>query len=624
MSIAAAASLMVLSCNKTDEKDSKEDGTEQEVDKPGDEDPNDPDNPGGDAPDNPGGEDNPGDEDDPGYDPDKPVEPVVNPDGELECPNPPTVGTVEIDKLYGYATGVTGGEGATASNILHFNDGKALQTWLLARAKVDKGNGTPTIIWLSGTFKPGDGRDFDSSHPWFDVKEVSNISFLGTDDFVMDCIGFFIVRSKNIIIRNINMRMPKADNSADGISMQSSEGIWVDHCTFTSVNQAHDYEDGSTDITHATKNVTVSWCRYIKTQKSCLVGHSDGANADAAITATFHHNWFQGSSSRHPRVRYGTVHVYNNLYDGCTTYGAGSAYGAKVLLEYNYFDAVHLPTDICTYPAKQSGSSWVSNLNGKVAGYLYPTQNKYVNKPDNASDPYPFYNIKYKAYNGETITPLTYADFKPSYSYMVTAVDDVPAVVSSGAGHGKLGWKEAPVAVNNGNVTTTDPTDPDPQDPDVEDPDDPFIPDGAAHTYTVYMNDDKSPAVVQTVDGKTGGNYFSTSTASSDFSNDYKGAVTIAGKTYNHGFKLDSKGYVSFTASSEYTTTLQFYFVRRKSGDAAKIALIEGSTEKQVWDTPYDTCGDSGVITLTKGTSYTIKQKAKEQALVLAVITESE
>ena len=560
---------------------------------------------------------------DPGGDPQDPPQPGEG--DELDCPNPPTVGTVELDKVYGYGAGVTGGEGATSANILHFDNGKALQTWLLARTKSEKnGDHSPVIIWLSGTFVPTDGRDFSEAHPWFDVKDVSNLSFYGTDDFVMDRIGIFCVRANNIIIRNINFRQPKANNGADAVSMQECDGVWVDHCTFTSLNQTKDYEDGSTDVTHASKNVTVSWCHYVKTQKSCLVGHSNSASADAAITATFHHNWFDQSNSRHPRVRFGQVHVYNNLYDNNATYGVGSAYGAKVLVEYNYFDGVRLPTDICTYPAKPSGSSMVSNLTGSVAGYLYATQDVYVNKPSNASDPYPFTNVAYTKYGGTAGTPLTYADFKPAYDYVVTAAEDVPTVVKDGAGYGKLGWKDAPVAVNNGGITEFDGSDPDdPSTPDPDDPDDPEDPgDESAHIYTLSM---QNGSIVQTQDGAAGASYFDASSSVANFSKDYSGSFTIGGTTYSQGFKMDSKGYVNFTTSSEFTTTVQFYFARRKSSDTgAKMQLIPEGGEAQVWETPYDTYGDSGVVTLEKGQAYTIKQKSSEQALILVVVKETE
>ena len=575
--------------------------------------------PGG-EPENPENPENPEDPQDP---------PTPGEGDEYTCPDPPTVGTVELDKLYGYAAAanVTGGEGASSANVLHFNSGKALQTWLLARTKSEKkGDHSPVIIWLSGTFKPDDGRDFSEAHPWFDVKDVSNLSFYGTDGFVMDRIGIFCVRASNIIIRNINFQQPKANNGADAVSMQECDGVWVDHCTFTSLNQAKDYEDGSTDVTHGSKNVTVSWCRYIKTQKSCLVGHSNSQSGDTQITATFHHNWFEASSSRHPRVRFGKVHVYNNLFDGNTTYGVGSAYGARVLVEYNYFDGVRLPTDICTYPAKPSGSSMVSNLTGSVAGYLYATEDVYVNKPDNASDPYPFTNVAYTKYGGTAGTPLTYSDFKPAYDYIVTAAEDVPTVVKAGAGYGKLGWSEAPVEVNNGGITDFDSTDDNPTDPDPEDPDDPENPedpgDGSAHTYTLSM---QAKAPVQTKDGTAGANYFDCSSSVADFSKDYSGSFTIGGTTYTQGFKMDSKGYVNFTTSAEFTTTVQFYFVRRKSTDTgAKMQLIPEGGEATVWETAYDSYTDSGVVTLEKGTAYTIKQKSSEQALILVVVKESE
>ena len=567
-------------------------------------------------------DDPPVDPDDPPVDPDDPPVPA-NPDGEFTCTNPPTVGDVPVDQAYGYGAVATGGAGGT---VYHFNNGPALQYWL-TKVRCKQSTQNPVTIWLSGTFTKNDGRA--SSSPWFDVKEVENITFIGTDDFVMDQIGFFIVRAKNIIIRNVNFRQPKADNGADAVSMQTSEKIWIDHCTFTSLNQTKDYEDGSTDITHATKEVTVSWCRYIKTQKSCLVGHSNSASADAAITASFHHNWFDQSSSRHPRVRFGTAHVYNNLFDGCSTYGVGSAYGAKVLVEYNYFDGVRLPTDICTYPAKDGN---VSNLQCSVAGYLYPTENVYVNRPSSPANknmpdnPYPLYNVQYTSYGGSPGTALTYADFKPSYNYIVTAAEDVPSVVKQYAGHGHLGYTEAPVPVDNAGISGggSDPGGDDPDTPGGDDPDDPIIIDGSAHVYTTYMAGEKSP--VATVDGVQGGSYFTTSSSSSNFSSDYNSSsVTIGGLTLKYGFKMDSKGVVSFKTSAQYNSTLQFYFVRRKSGDtAAQLQLVPTGGEAQVFDVPWDSVGDSGLITLQKDTEYSIKQKAKETSVVYVIVTETE
>ncbi|MDU1891080.1 MAG: fimbrillin family protein [Dysgonomonas sp.] len=385
---------------------------------------------------------------------------IINPEKDENQGPPAPEGDVELDKLYGYAEGTTGGEGGT---VHHFDTGTKFRDWLKLREKNKSTD--PAVVWLSGTFTKDDGRA--TSSPWFDIKRTSNISIYGTHDFKMQNVGFFLNEAENIIIRNVYIVMPKADNGADGISMQKSNRVWVDHCTFESVNQTKDYEDGSCDITHGTKNVTVSWNHFIKTQKSSLVGHSNSETGDTQITVTYHHNFFDQSSSRHPRVRFGKAHVYNNFFNQVTTYGVGSAYGAMVLVENNYFDGVHLPTDICTYPAKSSGS----NLQGSVAGYLFAADNEYTNKPANASDPYPFTNLQYLAYNGSTLsTSFTRADFTPGYTYIVDKTENINSIVPAGAGVGKLSnYATAPISVNNGNMPDTGETDPEEEIDDIID-----------------------------------------------------------------------------------------------------------------------------------------------------------
>ncbi|NDV63682.1 fimbrillin family protein [Bacteroides sp. 224] len=370
-------------------------------------------------------------------------------DKDEEIIDAPVVGKVDPTLLSGYGEKATGGQGATAENILHFNDGYAFAEWLKLREK--NKSMVPAIVWLSGEFTAEQGRS-----GMFDVKRTSNISFIGTDDFVMNKVGIFANEAQNIIFRNLHIKLPAY--SADGLSMQESNTIWVDHCTFESLNQTKDAEDGSCDITHGTYNVTVSWCKFVKTQKSCLVGHSNSnGSEDQNISVTFHHNHFDNSGSRHPRLRFGKAHVYNNFYDNVTTYGAGSAYGGKLLLEENYFDNVKLPTDICTFPAKKSGSNWVSNLTGSVAGYLYERNNTYANKPSDAGEVYPLVNTEYTAYGNESTklsTPLTYDDFKPTYTYVVDDLAELPEIVRTNAGVGKMsGYATAPIEVNNGGIT---------------------------------------------------------------------------------------------------------------------------------------------------------------------------
>ena len=146
---------------------------------------------------------------------------------------------------------------------------------------------------------------------------------------------------KNIIIRNITFEdtydcfpawsptdgeMGAWNALYDSISLRNTENVWVDHNTFrdreTLDSLAPFYfgvlfqrHDGLLDITNASDLVTVSWNRFENHDKVMLIGSSDGATADRnRLRVTLHHNLFDGTGQRTPRVRFGKVHVYNNYY----------------------------------------------------------------------------------------------------------------------------------------------------------------------------------------------------------------------------------------------------------------------------------------------------------------------
>ena len=77
-----------------------------------------------------------------------------------------------------------------------------------------------------------------------------------------------------------------------------------------------------------------------------LLGHSDdNASQDIGhLRVSYHHNWFDGTNQRNPRVRFGNpVHVYNNYYRANAGYGVASTENAGVLVEGNYFENVDDP-----------------------------------------------------------------------------------------------------------------------------------------------------------------------------------------------------------------------------------------------------------------------------------------
>jgi len=148
--------------------------------------------------------------------------------------------------------------------------------------------------------------------------------------------GLNVTRVRNVIIRNLVLR--NADD--DSINVQYSTNVWIDH------NDVANGDDGAIDIKRSSDFVTVSWNRLHDHDKSMLLGHSDtNAGEDVGhLRVTYHHNWFDGTNQRHPRVRFGDpVHVYNNFYGNVGSYGVASTEGAGVLVEGNYFENVEDP-----------------------------------------------------------------------------------------------------------------------------------------------------------------------------------------------------------------------------------------------------------------------------------------
>jgi len=149
--------------------------------------------------------------------------------------------------------------------------------------------------------------------------------------------GLNVSEDHNVVIRNLNF----TGWDDDAINVQtSSKNIWIDHNSFS-----NGY-DGAVDIKRGSDFITVSWNRTFNHNKTMLLGHSDdnGSQDIGHLRVTYHHNWFDGTTQRHPRVRFGNpVHVYNNYYDNNGGYGVASTENAGVLVEGNYFENVDDP-----------------------------------------------------------------------------------------------------------------------------------------------------------------------------------------------------------------------------------------------------------------------------------------
>ena len=150
--------------------------------------------------------------------------------------------------------------------------------------------------------------------------------------------GIRIKNSQDVEVRNLGIMNVDSDEG-DNIGLQQDNSyVWVHNCDFFYGDAGSDKDqvkgDGALDCKKSTY-VTFSYNHFWDNGKSNLLGLSEGSTDGLYIT--YHHNWYDHSDSRHPRVRYYSAHVYNNYYDGIAKYGAGSTLGSSVFMESNYF-----------------------------------------------------------------------------------------------------------------------------------------------------------------------------------------------------------------------------------------------------------------------------------------------
>lgn len=254
--------------------------------------------------------------------------------------------------------------------------------------------------------------------------------------------GFSVSGASLFELRNLAI-MKVAGGDHDGVTVQSSSYIWVHNCDFFYNERQDDPEgdkekgDGSLDTKHS-HYATYSYNRYWDTGKCNLQGSN---TSDTSDYITYHHNWFDHSDSRHPRVRVAHVHVYNNYYDNNDDYGVAATTGAKVFVENNYFDGCSRPMLI-----SMQGSETTGGLSKEDGGIIKAYGNIILN---GTHVPYSQNSVDFDYFDAATrdqqvpssVTTKkggrTYDNFDTAadfYTYILHDADDVPAQVAAYAG----------------------------------------------------------------------------------------------------------------------------------------------------------------------------------------------
>lgn len=223
-------------------------------------------------------------------------------------------------------------------------EGVGLQRYI---ESIRRGPATPVCIRILGTLDKSYLDSIGAAGEGLQIKGNSsyttmNMTLEGVGrDAAIQNFGLLFRNCTSIEVRNLAVILCMDD--CIGFDTNNSHA-WVHHCDFfygrpgSAADQAKG--DGTCDMKAGSKYLTFSYNHFWDSGKSSLCGMKSESK-DSYIT--YHHNHFDHSDSRHPRIRTMSVHIYNNYYDGNAKYGVGLTYGASAFVENNYFRACKHP-----------------------------------------------------------------------------------------------------------------------------------------------------------------------------------------------------------------------------------------------------------------------------------------
>ena len=236
---------------------------------------------------------------------------------------------------------------------------------------LQKGKETrPVDIRIIGTVTRNDLDKISSSSEGLQVKGKSaysdmklTIEGVGSDACIKG-FGILVRNAANVEIRNLSV----LNFMDDGISIDTSNcNIWVHNLDIYYGQAGSDSDqkkgDGSIDVKKS-QYCTIAYNHFFDSGKCGLV---DATPADSGYSdyLTYHHNWFDHSDSRHPRIRNGhNIHVYNNYYDGNSKYGVGVTSGSSAFVEANVFENCKYPMMSSLQGSDAKGKGVFSNEKG--------------------------------------------------------------------------------------------------------------------------------------------------------------------------------------------------------------------------------------------------------------------
>lgn len=232
------------------------------------------------------------------------------------------------------------------------------------------------------------------------VKEANYVTIEGVGDDATMVAGVAAFTSDYIEIKNLGLMKWGGGKDGDGVSLKKSTYVWVHNNDFFYGDAGSDADqvkgDGSMDLKDNSQHVTISYNHFWDSGKMSLCGMKSESGPNYI---TYHHNWFDHSDSRHPRIRTMSVHVYNNYFDGNAKYGVGVTSGGNAFVEGNFFRNAHDPMMISKQGTDARGSGTFS---GEEGGGIKSYNNKFEQNNTNGVS-FQFITNKYDYTNNQEL-----------------------------------------------------------------------------------------------------------------------------------------------------------------------------------------------------------------------------
>ena len=473
---------------------------------------------------------------------------------------------------------------------------------------------TPLAIRIIGKISKDDLDKISSSAEGLQVKgrnaySEMNITIEGIgDDATISGFGILVRNCKGVEFRNFAIMLCMDDC----ISLDTdNSNIWIHNIDFFYGQTGGDADqakgDGTADLKAGTKYVTFSYNRFWDSGKSSLCG----MGGDDANYITYHHNWFDHSDSRHPRIRCMSVHIWNNYYDGVAKYGVGATTGASAFVEANYFRNCNKPM-LISMQGSDIGSDGKGTFSSEDGGIIKSYKNIFTEKSKNFKYvTYQTNNVEFDAYEATTrdetvpgtVTAkkggTTYDNFDTDaslmYAYTPHSAVDVPANVTGAYGAGRL---------NHGDFSW-DFTGKD-SDYDVDAALKSALQNYKSSLVGIFGDNSSSDegGVETPIEGTIGCNFQSKAPSNTSFTvsgnySDSKGSATVNGVTYTTCLKIESSTSISFTTTEKMKMTLYFGSNDTKCSIKVDGTKVSGDTATKTLSTEIE----AGSHTLTKADS---------------------